>query len=131
MKIYTKRDCKYEHEINQFIVTLPKRDTLIIDYSHEISPGIYESKTYTEYERLEYNNVNIKYGDLNVNENLRHKFNKNIYFTPEELVVIQLTVQQQMKMKLSRTALKILNYLMALKFLEELRTVGELVYLMQ
>ena len=71
-------------EINQFIVTLPKRDTLIIDYSHEISPGIYESKTYTEYERLEYNNVNIKYGDLNVNENLRHKFNKNIYFTPEE-----------------------------------------------
>ena len=46
-------------EINQFIVTLPKRDTLIIDYSHEISPGIYESKTYTEYERLEYNNVKI------------------------------------------------------------------------
>jgi hypothetical protein len=71
-------------QINEFIKDLPKRDNLNIIYSHEISPSIYESKTYTEYERLECNNINIKVGDLRVNDNLRHKFDKNISFTGEE-----------------------------------------------
>mgnify|MGYP001181718428 CR=1 FL=1 len=72
-------------QMNEFIKQLPKRDNLNIIYSHEISPSIYESKTYTEYERLECNNINISIGDLKVNENLRHKFDKNISFTPEEI----------------------------------------------
>lgn len=71
-------------QINEFIQPLPKRDNLIINYEHEISPGMYATQTYTEYERINSNNINFRYGDLNVNNSLRHKFDKNISFTPVE-----------------------------------------------
>ena len=70
-------------KINDFIKPFPKCNNLVIDYAHEISPDMYAEKTYLEYKRLECDKVNIKFGDLNINSNLPHKF-KNISFTPVE-----------------------------------------------